>query len=340
MTKKGTFWLFVVLIIVGFFGFFFFKAGFTVSQVINWQDAVNILPFSESLPDLPEDDSNRINILLLGARGLDDPGEGKFLSDAIILVSIKKGDPNKEQSGQVALISLPRDIYSLIWCGEDKKKINFAYAYGGLDCAKKTISYITNQHIDYAVGANFKALEETIDALEGIDVYLNEPFEENFQWADEGQEENENWFIKDFDGEERWVFHVPEGKNHLDGKTALYYARSRYSTDDFDRMKRQQQVLMAIKEKSLSLGILLNPIKVYNLLDILGKNFRTDMSLGKIKDLISLSSDIDIKNIKRKVFDVNPEGLLYHTFIDEEYVLLPVGDDFSQIWEACKNIFD
>lgn len=334
MTKKRTFWLFITLLIIGFFTLFFFKAGFTVSQVINWQNTDNTFSPSKDLPKLPEDDPNRINILLLGMRGLDDPGEGKLLSDAIILVSIEKS------TGQMALISLPRDIYSLIWCSEEKKKINFAYAHGGLDCAKKTVSYITGQYIDYALSANFMALEEAIDALGGIDIYLKEPFEENFQWSSEGWEENENWFVKDFDGEERWVFYVPEGKNHLDGKTALYYVRSRYSTNDFDRMRRQQQVLMAVKEKTLSLGVLLNPIKVFNLLDILGKNLGTDMSLSEIKNLISLSSDLDIKNIKTLVFDTSPEGLLYQTFINEEYILLPIGDNFEKIQEASQNIFN
>ncbi len=331
---KGTkIWLtFFILLLLGLFSLLFFKTSFTISQVISWANTIQVLPFN--LPDLPEKDPNRIDILLLGGRGLEESGDGKLLSDAIILASIDKN------TGQTALISLPRDLYTQIWCSKEKKKINFAYAYGGLDCAKKTVSYITNQYIDYAVSVNFEALKEIIDALEGITVYLDQPFEEDFQWAKEGWEENKNWFIKDFDGEERWVFYVPEGENHLDGQTALYYVRSRYSTDDFNRMARQQQVLMAIKEKVFSLGVLVNPIKIYNLLDVLGKNIRTDMSLADIKDMINLTSNLDTENIKAKIFDISPEGLLYHTFINEEYVLLPVGDNFEQIQEACKNIFN
>ncbi len=252
----------------------------------------------------------------------------------LILVSIKKS------TGQTALISLPRDLYLQLWCVPEKKKINFAYAHGGLDCAKKTVSYLTNLYVDYAISVDFEALKETIDTLGGITVYLDQPFEEDFQWAKEGQEENEHWFIKEVDGEEKWVFYVPKGENHLDGQTALYYVRSRYSTDDFDRMYRQQQVLLAIKEKALSLGVLVNPIKIYNLLDVLEEHFRTDMNLGDIKNLINLADDLDTKNIKRQVFDISPEGLLYYTFINEEYVLLPVGDNFDRIQEVCKNIFE
>jgi len=105
-------------------------------------------------------------------------------------------------------------------------------------------------------------------------------------------------------------------------------------------MRRQQDVLMSIKEKSLSLNVLLNPIKIYNLLDTLGKNVKMDIGLDDIKRLIDLSSDLNVKDIKTEVFDISPNGLLYHTFINEEYVLLPIGDNFDKIQEVCKNIFD
>jgi LCP family protein required for cell wall assembly len=334
-SKKRRFvWFGISLLLLGFFSLFFFKTGFTISQVINVTNTADILPFSSDLPQLPEKDPDRINILLLGMRGLEDPGEGKLLSDAIIIASIKKS------TGQVALISIPRDLYVRIWCFKGKKKINFAYLHGGLDCAKKTVSYLTGLYIDYAVSVNFKALQEAVDALGGITIYLEEPFEEDLQWAKEGWQEDEHWFIKEIDGEEKWVFYLPAGVNHLDGQTALYYVRSRYSTNDFDRMRRQQQVLLALKEKALSLGVLANPIKIYNLLDILGKNIRTDMGLADIGNLINLASYLDAQHIKRKIFDTSPEGLLYHTFINGEYILLPVGDNFEQIQQACKNIFD
>jgi len=332
---RGKFWLFFfILLIVGLFSILFLKTSFTISQVIDWTRATDILPFGKNLPDLPENNPNQTNILLLGGRGVEEKGDGKLLSDAMILVNIKK------DTGQVALISIPRDLYVTIYCTQEDRKINFAYAQGGLDCAKKTVSLVTNLYVDYAVDVNFEALVEGIDALGGIEVTLDKAFEEDFQWSKEGWEEDEHWFIKEIDGEERWVFHVATGTNQLDGQTALYYVRSRYSTDDFDRMRRQNQVLMAIKEKALSLGVLANPVKIYNLLDILGKNVRTDINLSNISNLITLIGNIDKDNIKKRFFDTTPEGLLYHTFINKEYVLLPIGDNFDMIQEACQNIFD
>ncbi len=327
-------WVIVpIIILTGFFALFFFKAGFTVSQIIDWTGESHGLPFSDDLPKLPKKDLNRINVLLLGMRGIEDPGEGKLLSDTMILISIKK------DTGQIALISLPRDLYVRTWCLPGKKKINFTYAHGGFDCAKKTISLVTGVYVDFAISVNFEALQETVDALGGIFIYRKEPFEESFQWAKEGWEKDKHWFIKEIDGEEKWVFYVPEGESKIDGQTALYYARSRYSTDDFDRMRRQQQIVLAIKEKALSLGVLANPVKIYNLMDILGNNVQTDMKLSDIKQIIHLASGLDLKNIRKEVFDIHPNGLLYHTFIDDEYVLLPVGDNFDKIKEVCQNIF-
>lgn len=333
--KRKLIWIVSPLfILAAVLALFFFKAGFTVSRVFDWSEASNILPSSNDLPKLPEDDPDRLNVLLLGMRGSEDDGEGKFLSDTIILASVKK------DTGKIALISLPRDLYVRMWCVPEKKKINFAYACGGLDCAKKTVSLVTGLFVDYAIVVDFRALQETVEALGGITIYRNEPFEESFQWAKEGWEEDEHWLIKEIDGEEKWVFYVPEGKSELDGQTTLYYARSRYSTNDFDRMRRQQQIILAIKEKALSLGVLANPVKVYNLMDILGDNVQTDMGLTAIKQTISMASGLDLDNIKKEVFDISPNGLLYHTFIDKEYVLLPIGDNFGRIKEVCQNIFN
>lgn len=329
--KKRWIWLWIsILFLAGFFGLFFFKTGFTVSQIFDFKQTPQKLPFSKPLP---QKDLDRLNIALFGLRGLGEENTGDLLTDTIILISLKKS------AGQAALISLPRDLYIEMPGFDKKEKINFAYSYGGLDYGKKTVSYITDLYIDYAISANFIAFEEVIDTLGGIAIYLDQPFEEDFQWAKEGWEESQYWFKKKIDGEERWVFHLPAGQNFLNSQTALYYSRSRFSTSDFDRMRRQQQVLLAIKDKALSLGVLTNPVKIYNLLDVLGRNIRADMSLADIKELINLASAVNARDIKRKVFDTGPEGLLYQTFIDGQYVLLPVGDDFSQIQDAMKNIF-
>lgn len=332
--NKKIYLLIIILFLIGFLSSFFIKAGFTIKQIVSSETEPNSEWSEEDLPELPTDDPNRINILILGIRDLEDGGEGFFLSDAMIVLSIDQA------SGQVALISIPRDIYLQTWCHQDKKKINFAYAYGGFDCAKKTVSYLSGLYIDYALSGNFVALEQIIDTLGGITVNLEKPFEEKFQWAKEGQEDDERWKIEEVGGEEKWVFHLPAGENELDGEMALYYVRSRFSSNDFDRMSRQQKVLLAVKEKAFSLGVLANPLKIYQLLDILGANIRTDIQLAQLDKFIDLIPGLETEAIKKLVIQNGPEGLLYQTFINDEYVLLPQGDNFDKIQTACQNIFN
>jgi LCP family protein required for cell wall assembly len=301
---------------------FALKTGFTFSQInINSIIGGGRLPVEQSIK---EKDPDRINILFLGMRGEGDPNGG-LLSDSIMLVSIQKS------TGKIALISIPRDLYVTIPGTKQKAKINAAHAYGeekkpgggGIIYSKAIVSEVTGLYIDYAVSVDHRAFQEAVDAIGGIDIYLDKPFTEDKQFTNE------------------IILDLPAGENHLDGKTALFYVRSRYTTSDFDRMKRQQQILMAIKNKVLSIGVLANPIRVFNLLDILGRNVRTDMGANEIQQMIGFATNADTSHIKTKIFDTTPEGFLYSTYADNgAYILLPKSGDYSEIQKACKNIFN
>ena len=328
--KKKRFWLWVLIAVAalaGLVGVMFYKAGFTFSQM-NVNIGGSVLPVLEDAPKV-EKDEDRINILMLGLRGPEDPNGG-LLTDTMIVLSVKK------TTGQVAMISIPRDLYVKMPTvnGQNKapaikEKINFAYALGeetkqgaGLAFSKAVVSNVTGLYIDHVASVDFMAFKEVVDILGGVDVYLDKPFRETTQFAKE------------------ILLELPEGKNHLDGDTALYFVRSRYSTSDFDRAKRQQQVLVAMKDKALSAGILLNPVKDFELLSAMGKHVRTDMAMGDINNLLSLAGNFNSKNITHKVFDTTEEGLLYATTSDSgAYILLPVGDNFEKVRESCKNIF-
>lgn len=319
-SRRGLFFgiLVSIIFLIGIIGLLAYKTGFTFSQMsIDFENNAGLFPSIQS-----EKDPDRINILLLGLRGENDP-HGGLLTDAMMVLSIKRN------TSQVALISIPRDLYIKMPGTEQKQKINFAYALGeekkygggGIIYSKAIVSEVTGLYIDWAVSVNFKAFQEIVDTLEGINVYLDKPFEEKAQFANEIQ------------------LSLPAGENILNGETALYYVRSRFSTSDFDRMKRQQQVLIAIKEKALSLGVLTNPIKIFNFLSVLGRNVKTDMEIGDIQELLGLSPYLKTDQIIRRVFDTTTEGLLYSAQYNGSYILLPVAGDFSQIQEICKSIF-
>lgn len=319
---KRFFWWFLILIFLAVaIVIFAFKTGFTFSQInIDFNNGGGKLPVEQPFQSK---DPDRLNVLLLGLRGEDDP-HGGLLTDSIMLISMKKS------TGQVALISIPRDLYVKILGTEKHEKINFAYAYGeeikkgggGIAYSKAIISEVTGLYVDYAVSINHEAFKEIVDAVGGVDVCLDKSFVENKQFTDE------------------IILNLSAGCHHLDGSIALFFVRSRYTTSDFDRMRRQQQVLLATKDKILSLGVLTNPVKIFNLMDILGRNVRTDMGANEIQGLISLASGVNKENTIKKVFDTTPEGLLHSTVAENgAYILLPVVGDYSQIREVCKNIF-
>ncbi len=322
----------ILLVFAIFLALVFLKANFTFSKIsVNSQGSGHELPvyLLPELGDLPKPNNAQLNILLLGQRGEGEPFGG-LLTDSLILVSLNK---NK---GIVSLISIPRDLYVPMPNSSQRDKINAVYAWGyehggiakGIRYIKDTVSRVTGLYVDNVVIVNFKAFEEFIDALGGIDVYLKNDFLENKQW----------WC--DEHGRNCKSFFLPKGKNHLDGRTALFYVRSRFSSSDFDRARRQQQVLLAIKRKAFSLGFLTNPANVLKFLTLLGDNVRTDMSRTRMMQLFSYFKDgkFNLDNIRMFVFDDSPQGFLYAKHLNGRYILLPRTGDFKAIQRKCLEI--
>jgi len=351
--------LFLVALLVGLGGLLIYKTGFTFSQIQTDKEDLSFLISNESMAT-PEPDMDRLNILLLGLRGEDDPNGG-LLTDSIMVLSYKKS------TSQIALISLPRDLYVLMPGEKYKEKINFAYALGfekkgaagALLYSRVAVSQATGLYFDYAISVDHKALKEAVDILGGVEITLDKPFIESSQWIKGGDiGSSPYFFIKNETHSttsvateklatsseilipQKWVFEIPAGTSRLDGKTALYFVRARYSSSDFDRVRRQQILLTAIKDKAFSLGFLGNPVKIYQALETLGNNVRTNVPLSEVPKFISLAQKINSKDVVHKVFDTTPEGLLYSAYASNgAYILLPRGDDFSKIKEVCKNIF-
>lgn len=322
----------ILVLILGLVFIFGAKITSTFSRIytINNADG-DRLPIEDDFK--PFYDKNRLNFLILGIRGIDDPNGG-LLSDSIILVSVKK------DTKEVALISIPRDLYVTIPGTATKEKINAAYAIGGLPLAKRIVEQVSGLAVDYSASVNFKAFEEFIDAIGGITLNFKKPFYEGEQWAnfpDRLQKENQKyWAINEETG--KWQFYLPAGENWLDGETALYYARARLQTSDFDRARRQQEIIAAAKDKMLSLGVLANPFRAYKLLDVLGDNVRTDADSRAIKDFLGLAREAAI--VRQLVFDTSEGGFLKEDHIGGSFVLLPSSGNYDAIREAAKNIFE
>jgi len=321
----------IVFICVLFLIFVFFKTSFTLSKVsIGGENSDDIPTYLlPELDDLPDKNKDLFNVLLLGQRGEGDPFGG-LLTDAMMIISLNR------KTEKVVLISLPRDLYVPLPDSRKRDKLNAVYAWGyeregpglGISYAKDTISRITGLYIENAAVINFEAFEQLVNAIGGIDVYLENEFIEDKQW----------WC--DESGENCRAFVVPAGENTLDGETTLFYIRSRFSSSDFDRARRQQQVFLAIKKKVMSLGFLANPLNISKLLDILGENVRTDIDLNEIKELLSYldNHEIDTNNFTNFVFDNSQDGYLYSRFINGQYILLPRSGDFDEVREKCVEL--
>jgi len=344
----GSWVLALVVILFGVGGTLVYKTGFTFSQMKT--DDINNLGFTENMAT-PAPDSDRLNILLLGLRGEGDPNGG-LLTDSIMVLSIKKS------TGQIALISIPRDLYVMIPSTSSKEKINYAYALGfekkgaagALLFSKIAVSQATGLYMNKAISVDHQALKEIVDTLGGVTVTLEKSMMEDQQWTDGGDAGSSPFFhiqtrvsttSNGIAENQKWVFEVPAGTSTLNGNSTLYFVRARYATSDFDRVRRQQMVLSAMKDKALSLGILANPVKLFQIMDSLGKNVRTDMGMNDFRLLLDMAGGLKTGSIIHKVFDTTPEGLLYAGKSSAgAYILLPQGDNFSKVQEACRNIFD
>ena len=321
----------VLFLVVG--GYFAIKTGYILSKISQSKS-----PFLASLfhlmpgagnANLKSQQEGRINVLLIGMRGQNVPGGG-LLADSIIILSLNTKD------NKVALISIPRDLYVKVPETSDRGKINSVYAYWegggrnqGISKMEEMVGEITGLKINYAIVINHAGFQQLIDTVGGIDITLKKPFSETKQFV-EGNECG-------------GVFMLPAGTNHLNGLKALCYARARVNTSDFDRSKRQQVMLKALKDKLLSLGTLADFGKVNNILNAVGNNVKTDLAPDEMKSLYEKYSGMKDAQIVQRVFENSDKGLLtVPNIAGAGYILVPIAgeDNYSQLQDACQNIFN
>jgi LCP family protein required for cell wall assembly len=318
----------IVVLVLAVGGYFAWKAGYTMNKISGSDNSALQSLFAGS--EMPQAQEGRTNVLLLGMRGANDP-HGGLLADSIMVVSLNTKD------NKVALISVPRDLYVQIPDTSERGKLNSVYAHWegggkgqGIPEMEKMMGTITGLKIDHAIAINFDGFKQLIDAVGGVDVSLSRPFFESKQFV-EGNE---------CGGQ----FSLPAGSNHLDGEKALCYSRARESTNDFDRSKRQQVVIKALKDKMISLGTLADFNKLNNILNIIGANVKTDMSPEQMKGFYDQYDNMKNAMITQRVFENSEKGLLKvpDAGTGLGYVVIPIAgqDNYSQIRDACRNVFE
>jgi len=131
----------------------------------------------------------------------------------------------------------------------------------------------------------------------------------------------------------------------MDGLTALRFARSRHGNNgegsDFARSKRQQKIIMAIKDKVTSFNTLINPKKITDLFSLFNKYTTTDLEPWEAVKLVHMSKGIDTQNIIHQSIDDRPGGYLKAGFSEQgAYILQPITGNYEQIQLLVKNIFE
>ena len=254
---------------------------------------------------LKGEDKGRVTILLAG-NSADDPGHsGANLTDSILLVSIDTVNNNGY------MLSIPRDLWvdygtdecslgysgkinAVYECGEDVNFNEAGYPKGGMGLLEKDVEEYFGVDINYYALINYTALRDAVNAIGGVDytVDSDDPrgiYDPSFDYYTRGP-----------------LVKLSNGKHTLNGQQALNLARARgdaygaygYPRADFTRTEYQRQLLLAIKDKSLSIGVLSNPAKVSSLSDAIGNNVKTDFRTDEIRRLYDLSKLINNNNVR------------------------------------------
>ena len=283
----------------------------TPVRVVNDYSTVDLSLLSGSLLTLADgreivveswDGTSRFTILVMGLDRR--PGESglQYRTDTMMLVSL---DP---QTNSVGILSIPRDLYVSVPGYATLQRINTPMVLGELQCegcgpnlAMQTAQNNLGIRVNEFIAVDFSAFINFVDLIGGIDVTttytINDPAYPNMYYG--------------YD-----PFYLVAGDHHLDGVTALKFARTRHGSSDFERALRQQEVLYAIRDKILQPGTLANLIIQSPTLYLqFQESFISGLSLDQLIQLTLYVKDIPKENIYTGVIDqryvsnyMTPEG--------------------------------
>jgi LCP family protein required for cell wall assembly len=172
----------------------------------------------------------RASILILGSDARpDETARGvRGRTDTMMVLVADRAAP------LFATVSVPRDLWVTIAGGHGDERINAAFELGGSQVAMQTVSSTLGQPVDRYALIGLQGVRDVVDALGGIDITVATPIHDDAYPTDD-------YGVITID--------IPVGRQHMDGETALQYARTRHQDNDFARAARQQQVLAAVKSQ-------------------------------------------------------------------------------------------
>ena len=294
MRNRKLFWSFILcfFVIIGSLAHLGFNSDFTRIK----EDITEKIAPEKVLPTL-----NKPTTIML--MGVDERKDDIGRSDTLMILNLSEN--------KASLLTIPRDTMVYI----EKygyQKINAAYSLGGAKLARKTVEDFLGIDVDYYVSINKSRFAEVIDAMGGVDIYVERDMHYEDPWDDDG-----GLYID-----------LKQGNQHLDGQTAIEFVRFRDSEGDVGRVRRQQAFMRACADKLTEPSML---IKIPELLTVAVKAIDTDLSSGKMLAVAgSLKSAEAKKNVKTGVV---PGWLQY---IDDVSYLIPDAERLGKVMR--KNL--
>ncbi len=265
--------------------------------------------------------TGRVTVLLMGVDNR--PDEKIARTDSIMVVTINP------KTGTAGMLSLPRDLVVTMPGAGETVKINTVHFYGELNkypgggptLLRSVVSQLIGYPIDYYVRLNFDGFQQIVDQIGGVDIdvpkEINDP-----EYPDENY---------GFD-----PLYIPAGRQHMDGKLALKYARTRHVDSDYGRAARQQQVIVAIKDKVMQPGQLASLLpRLPGLALATANSVQTDMPIEKAIALARAIGQMDLHNPARIVVD-NTMGTQTPDDPNLGFILTP---DMAKLRAAAAAVF-
>ncbi len=319
----------ILIIVLGVGGYLFAKGYIAFHKVFQGGGGAAALEQNVDPSKLNGEGDGRVNILLLGRGG--DGHEGPDLTDTLILASI---DP---VSKEASLLSIPRDLY-VKTPNYGSTKINAVFAYGK-EAALKNQRIVGPQQIKDAEAEGFKAIESVVSDTMGVPIHYHLMVDfSGFQQAVDnvgGVEINApNAVAENMYNEatgKHFYLNVKPGLQHMDGQTALFYARSRHTSarGDFDRSERQRALISALKDKIISPSTFSNPQKISNLISTFGNHVQTNFSAQDLQRLAQISKEIPSDKIHSLGLSDPPNNYIKTATINGLSVVVPTAGNFN-----------
>lgn len=256
----------------------------------------------------------RQNILFLGVDASGNPRDlwTGTRTDTIILVNI---DPRTKS---VNALSIPRDSKVYLPGDNGVNKINAAHAIGGIEMTKRTIEDTLGVHIDRYIMVHDSAVKEIVDAMDGLDVYVEKPMHYN-------------------DNAGHLHINFNKGNHHLDGQQAVEYLRFRHDAlGDIGRTQRQQWLLRSLLTKMKQPSTI---TKIPDIISVAKKYVKTDMSFYEMSQYAALTKHIDMDKIEVAMLPgaPNQKGYISYWILDPEKTQEVVN---RVIYRDNKGVFD